>query len=133
MRNGIVTTASMAAATSAPVEETRPSGSKAKSGSMSGFPIDTAKQTMELCIQNLNPNDTFNLMTFAGGVGFCFPGAVPNTEENQRQALQYLRNLQGSGGTEMMKAINAALVQTRPEQSADGVGLIRIVCFMGDG
>ena len=98
-----------------------------KSGSMSGFPIETAKQTMRLCIENLKPTDTFNLMTFAGGVGFCFPRAVPNTQDNQRQALQYLHNLQGSGGTEMMKAISACL---GGEKDAERV---RIVCFMTDG
>ncbi|MHC4179267.1 MAG: VWA domain-containing protein, partial [Planctomycetota bacterium] len=43
-----------------------------KSGSMRGFPIETAKQAMRLCIQGLHENDTFNLMTFEGGVGFCF-------------------------------------------------------------
>lgn len=100
-----------------------------KSGSMNGFPINTAKQTMQRCIENLNPNDTFNLMTFAGGVGFCFPNPVPNSQENRRRAIEYLRNLQGSGGTEMMKAIYACLGGERdpdPER-------VRIVCFMTDG
>ena len=98
-----------------------------KSGSMRGFPIDTAKETMRMCIENLNPNDTFNLMTFAGGVGFCFNEPVPNTPQNRTTALEYLKNLQGSGGTEMMKAIHACL---GGNQDPDRV---RIVCFMTDG
>jgi Ca-activated chloride channel family protein len=98
-----------------------------KSGSMNGFPIETAKKTMQMCIENLNPDDTFNLMTFAGGVGFCFDKPVPNTDENRAKALGYLRSLQGSGGTEMMKAINACL---GGDQDPDR---IRIVCFMTDG
>ncbi len=98
-----------------------------KSGSMSGFPIETAKQAMRLCIQGLHENDTFNLMTFAGGVGFCFSEPVANTDENRAKALSYLGNLQGSGGTEMMKAIHACLAdQHDPER-------VRIVCFMTDG
>lgn len=98
-----------------------------KSGSMSGFPIDTAKKAMALCIDGLHENDTFNLMTFEGGVGFCFPKPVPNTDENRRLAQAYLASLQGSGGTEMMKAIYACLAgQDDPER-------VRVVCFMTDG
>ena len=52
---------------------------------------------------------------------------MPNTEANRRKALAYLDSLQGSGGTEMMKAINACLAgQDDPER-------VRIVCFMTDG
>lgn len=98
-----------------------------KSGSMSGFPIETAKQAMRLCIQGLHENDTFNLMTFSGGVGFCFEKPVRNTDANRQQALQFLGTLAGSGGTEMMKAINACLAgQDDPER-------VRMVCFMTDG
>lgn len=97
------------------------------SGSMRGFPIEKAKKTMRLCIEQMNPNDTFNLVTFAGGVGYCFERPVPNTAENRARALQYLESLEGSGGTEMMKAIRAALGGPRDEER------LRIVCFMTDG
>ena len=98
-----------------------------KSGSMSGFPIETAKRAMRLCIEGLHPNDTFNLMTFEGGVGFCFEKPVPNTDTNRKKALDYLGSLQGGGGTEMMKAIHACLAgQDDPER-------LRVVCFMTDG
>lgn len=97
------------------------------SGSMSGFPIETAKKTMRMCIEQMNPNDTFNLVSFAGGLGYCFDRPVANTRENRAKALEYLRNLEGGGGTEMMAAINAALAgQCDPER-------LRVVCFMTDG
>ncbi len=97
------------------------------SGSMSGFPIETAKKTMRMCIDQMNPNDTFNLVSFAGGLGYCFDRSVANTRENRAKALEYLRNLEGGGGTEMMAAINAALgSQCDPER-------LRVVCFMTDG
>ena len=98
-----------------------------RSGSMSGFPIEKAKKCMRMCIEQMNANDTFNLVSFSGGLGFCFPETVPNTPENRRKALEYLANLEGRGGTEMMKAILAALEgQDDPER-------LRVVCFMTDG
>jgi len=96
------------------------------SGSMSGFPIEKAKEVMRGCIEGMNPNDTFNLVSFSGGLGYCFEHAVPNTEANRKQALGYLENLQGGGGTEMMAAIHAALSQRDPKR-------LRVVCFMTDG
>ena len=97
------------------------------SGSMSGFPVETAKQAMRLCIEGLHPNDTLNLITFSGSVSFCFEKPVPNTDENRRKALDFLGVLRGAGGTEMMKAINACLAgQDDPER-------VRVVCFMTDG
>lgn len=96
------------------------------SGSMSGFPIEKAKEVMRGCIEGMNPNDTFNLVSFAGGLGYCFEHAVANTKANREKALAYLNNLQGGGGTEMMAAIQAALSRHDPER-------LRVVCFMTDG
>jgi Ca-activated chloride channel family protein len=97
------------------------------SGSMRGFPIGKAKETMRLCIEAMNPDDSFNLVSFSGGVGYCFQQPVPNTAENRTRALEYLAGLEGGGGTEMMSAICAALGnQDDPER-------LRIVCFMTDG
>lgn len=97
------------------------------SGSMRGFPIDTAKTAMRLCIENAHPDDTFNLLTFSGGTKLCFPGPVPNTDANRSRALAFLDDLQGSGGTEMMTAINAALADQHDPKR------LRVVCFMTDG
>ncbi len=97
------------------------------SGSMMGFPIETAKKAMKLCIEGLNEKDTLNLMTFSGHTSFCFDKPVPNTAENREKALRFLDSLHGSGGTEMMKAINACLsYQDDPRR-------VRVVCFMTDG
>lgn len=97
------------------------------SGSMMGFPIEKAKEAMKLAIDGLNPRDTFNLITFAGDEHILFPKPVPATTENVRQAEQFLMSRQGGGGTEMMKAIRAAL------DPSDQQDHIRIACFMTDG
>ena len=49
------------------------------SGSMQGFPIEKAKETMKLALDNLYPSDTFNLITFAGDTRILFPQPVPAT------------------------------------------------------
>lgn len=97
------------------------------SGSMSGFPIEKAKETMRLAIDGLNPRDTFNLITFAGDTHILFPEPVQTTSANVRKAQSFLESRRGGGGTEMMKAIRAALDPTDSQEH------VRIVCFMTDG
>jgi Ca-activated chloride channel family protein len=97
------------------------------SGSMMGFPIEKAKESMQLALAGLYPQDTFNLITFAGDTHILFPQPVPATKENLRKAQEFLASREGSGGTEMMKAIRAAL------DPSDKQDHIRIVCFMTDG
>jgi Ca-activated chloride channel family protein len=97
------------------------------SGSMSGFPIEKAKETMRLALADLNPRDTFNLITFSGETRILFPKPVPATPDNLHLAQSVLDGSYGNGGTEMMKAIKAAL---DPSDSQDH---IRVVCFMTDG
>ena len=97
------------------------------SGSMSGFPIEKAKETMKLALDNLYPYDTFNLITFSGDEHILFPEPVPATKENLAKAQAFLESRQGGGGTEMMKAIKASM------DPSDAQGHVRIVCFMTDG
>jgi Ca-activated chloride channel homolog len=97
------------------------------SGSMQGFPIEKAKETMKLALDSLYPSDTFNLITFAGDTHILFPQPVPATGENLRKAQAFLDSRSGSGGTEMMTAIKAAL------EPSDDQSHVRIVCFMTDG
>ena len=97
------------------------------SGSMSGFPIEKAKEAMKLSLEGLYPDDRFNLITFAGDTHVLFEGSVSPTQENMNYALSFLESRRGGGGTEMMKAIRAAL------DPSDSKEHVRIVCFMTDG
>jgi Ca-activated chloride channel family protein len=100
------------------------------SGSMRGYPIAKAKEVMSKLIDTMHEGDTFNLITFAGHTSVLWEAPRSNTPENRAEAQDLLMQKRGGGGTEMMKAINAALVQTR--SASDGKA-IRIVCFMTDG
>jgi len=97
------------------------------SGSMQGFPIEKAKETMKLALDSLYPSDTFNLITFAGDTQILFPAPVRATKANLSKAQAFLSSRSGSGGTEMMTAIKAAL------EPSDAQDHMRIVCFMTDG
>jgi Ca-activated chloride channel family protein len=97
------------------------------SGSQMGFPLEKSKKLADLALAKLNPNDTFNIITFAGNTQILFPEPVPATPANMQRARALLSNLTGGGGTEMMKAIRAAL---DPSDSSDH---LRVVVFMTDG
>jgi Ca-activated chloride channel family protein len=97
------------------------------SGSMWGFPLEKAKEVISRALDELYPGDTFNLITFSGDTHIVFPEPVYPTAENIRKAKAVLANRTGGGGTEMMKAIRAALV---PSDKQDHV---RVVCFLTDG
>lgn len=97
------------------------------SGSMDGFPIEKAKECMMLALNNLYPNDTFNLITFAGETSILFDKPVPATSANLAKAKKFLASRKSDGGTQMMKAIKAAL------EPSDAQNHVRIVCFMTDG
>ncbi|MGH9600861.1 MAG: VIT domain-containing protein [Terriglobales bacterium] len=97
------------------------------SGSMSGFPIEKAKEAMKLALEGMHSNDTFNLITFAGDTRILFSEPVPATPANLKRAQEFLAGQHGGGGTEMMKAIRAAL------DPSDSQEHLRVVCFMTDG
>ena len=97
------------------------------SGSMMGFPIEKAREAMQQAIAGLHADDTFNLITFSGDTEILFPVPVPATPDNVAIAQLFLASRSGYGGTEMMKAIRAALDPT------PGTARVRVVCFMTDG
>ena len=97
------------------------------SGSMSGFPIEKAKESMLMALDGLYPQDTFNLITFSGDTEILFPEPVPATADNVADAKQFLQSRTGGGGTQMMQAIRRRSTPTVK------TGALRIVCFMTDG
>lgn len=97
------------------------------SGSMGGFPLDTAKKLLENLIANLNPADTFNVMRFAGGSKMFAQQSVPATPANLQQAARFISDSTGGGGTELLKAINRALALERKE------GVSRSLVIVTDG
>ena len=94
---------------------------------MHGWPIEKAKETMKYCIRNMNPNDTFQVFSFSNQVISLFNKPQPNNKANIDYALDFLGERIGTGGTQMLPAINAALAPPIDTKRT------RIVCFMTDG
>jgi Ca-activated chloride channel family protein len=75
------------------------------SGSMHGFPLDTAKTMLNRLIGGLRPSDTFNVMLFAGSNQMLSPRSVPATRANIDQALELLQRTRSAGSTELIPAL----------------------------
>ena len=97
------------------------------SGSQAGAPIKKSKETTIHCIDNMNPDDTFNLIDFSDKTIKLFDRPVANTQENRQKAKDFLKNQLGGGGTEMLPAVIESL------QLKEDPKRLRIVCFMTDG
>src|SRR5206468_9743778 len=52
------------------------------SGSMSGLPIEMSKRLMRLALKHLGPDDTFNMVMFAGSASVFSPEPVDNSPSN---------------------------------------------------
>jgi Ca-activated chloride channel family protein len=79
------------------------------SGSMHGFPIETAKALLRSLVANLKPTDTFNIIPFAGGHSLFAPRSLPATRDNVAAAVRFINGQNGSGSTELLSALRAAL------------------------
>jgi Ca-activated chloride channel family protein len=97
------------------------------SGSMSGLPIEISKELVRRSLDELRPDDRFNLVYFASGNGQLWERARPRTPENVAEAKRFLATVQGGGGTEMMAGIRRALgAHHDPE-------FIQMFVFLTDG
>ena len=97
------------------------------SGSMNGRPIEQARAAIAHALQSLTPRDTFQIINFSSTSSQLGPAPVVATTANIQKGLIYLVSLNGSGGTEMIEGVKAALDFPHDE------GRYRLVSFMTDG
>ena len=98
------------------------------SGSQYGAPLEQAQALMRRLIQGLHPQDTFAIIDFANTAKKLAPAPLANTSENRRLAVDYIDNLTASGGTELIKGMQAVL--NFPEAK---LGRLRSVVLLTDG
>lgn len=97
------------------------------SGSQRGLPIQKAKEAMEYSLDHMNPNDTFQVITFNNSVTRLFLQPRPANDEMRRRAKDFVKGLEANGGTWMAPAIEAACKEPTDSHR------LRIVSFMTDG
>jgi Ca-activated chloride channel homolog len=75
------------------------------SGSMHGFPLDTAKQLLRHLIGGLRASDSFNVLLFSGSNRMLSDTPVPATRANVERAIATIDNLRAGGSTEIVPAL----------------------------
>jgi Ca-activated chloride channel family protein len=94
------------------------------SGSMRGEKLDQAKGALEFVLDNLNDEDQFNIIAFSTGVRQYATRLQPTEERNE--ALNFVRELEAVGGTDINRALLEALAQIGEERPA-------LIIFLTDG
>ncbi len=97
------------------------------SGSMNGFPLNTSKHLLRNLIGKLRPTDLFNVVLFAGDSAALSPQSLPANQENIAKAIALIDAQRGSGGTELMAAVQQAMSLPRQE------GISRSLLLVTDG
>jgi Ca-activated chloride channel homolog len=97
------------------------------SGSQSGPPLDKAKETLHYIIDHMNPNDTFQILSFNNNVTKFAPKPLHVNAEMKKRANEFIDGLQANGGTWMAPAVEEACAIPADENR------LRIVSFMTDG
>ncbi len=97
------------------------------SGSMSGQPMAVAKETMRNLIRNMTSDDSFQIIKFSNTASSFSEAPIIATRRNVNLGLAYVELMHGSGGTEMLNGVRAALEYPEdPERQ-------RFVIFLTDG
>lgn len=79
------------------------------SGSMSGAPIELSKELMTNLLNDLNSDDKFNIVFFAGGSATLSPNSIPVNSENIDMAIDMINNMNAGGSTQILPAMELAL------------------------
>jgi Ca-activated chloride channel homolog len=99
-----------------------------RSGSMSGMPIAQAVNALKASLRTLQPGDQFRILLFDNKIDWYKGGQpIPFNQDEIDQADRFLSAVQGRGGTEIVKAIQAVLdMPELPEHQ-------RIIVLLTDG
>jgi Ca-activated chloride channel family protein len=99
------------------------------SGSMGGTSIVQAKASLAYALGRLQSRDRFNVIRFDHTMDVLFPASVPADVEHIGRAKFFVDALRAAGGTEMVPAMRAALIDT----ASGDASTVRQVVFLTDG
>jgi hypothetical protein len=82
---------------------------------------------MRKCVEFMNPDDTFQVISYSTSANKLASKPLENNKENLKKSLAYIDKLAGNGGTIMLEGVKAALdFPNDPKR-------MRIIFFMTDG
>jgi len=103
------------------------------SGSMGGIAIAQARDSVSRALRQLRPEDRFNIIEFNSTHRALYRRPVPATRHHVQQAQEFVRQLQATGGTEMLPALRAALEPRLEKDVLEEQPALRQVIFITDG
>jgi len=98
------------------------------SGSMAGDSMAEAKKSLLHALDTLRPQDRFNVIRFDDTMTLLFETPVAASADQIAIARRFTEGLDANGGTEMLPALKAALVDADP-----GSTMLRQLIFLTDG
>lgn len=94
------------------------------SGSMYGYPLDTAKELIRDLVTDLHETDTFNLILFANESTILSPDSLPATAQNVKTAVKLIEEQEGGGGTSLLPALEDAIAIPKEDDTARSIVII---------
>ncbi len=79
------------------------------SGSMAGDKMQQAKKALLYCVNNLNSNDSFDIIRFSTEAYSLFNKIETANESNLKKAIKFINDLKPVGGTNIEEALKLAL------------------------
>jgi len=81
-----------------------------RSGSMSGAPMQQARNAVKACLGALSEQDTFGIVAFDSTSEQFRPSLLNGTMENRDAAARFLDTVHARGGTELAQGLDAAVL-----------------------
>lgn len=79
------------------------------SGSMHGKKITQAREAAKFVVDNLSPNDTFNIFRYSNSVETFRPELERSSDATRRSAISFINDTFASGGTNIDDALRSAV------------------------
>ncbi len=98
------------------------------SGSMAGAKLQQAQKALRFCVENLNPDDRFEIVRFSTEAEPLFHELVPADSDHRKRANGFVDEFKPIGGTAIADALQSAL-KVRPDKSDRPF----VVIFLTDG
>ncbi|XP_064131255.1 inter-alpha-trypsin inhibitor heavy chain H4 [Loxodonta africana] len=106
-----------------------------KSGSMSGRKIQQTREALIKILDDLRPNDQFNLVVFSKEATQWKPSLVPASAQNVKEAKSYAASIQALGGTNINDAMMMAvkLLDSSNKEELLPAGSVSLIILLTDG